>query len=284
VTLKSLLAASGLVLAPGVYDGLSALIAAGAGAKALYLSGASIAYSRFGNPDLGLVDMTEVAEIIAAITDRVDTPLIADADNGYGNALNVQRTMRTFERAGASAIQLEDQTLPKRCGHLANKSLVSTAEMVGKVKAACDARGAMSTLIIARTDAIAVEGLMRALDRAHAYADAGADVIFVEAPASIGDMHAIVGALGSRIPLLANMVEGGKTPLLSAAELADIGYKLAIFPGSAARAIAWQMRDLYALLVASGSTAAFRDRMLTFAELNDLIGTKDILKGAERYA
>jgi len=284
VTVKALLAAPGVVLAPGVYDGLSSLIASRAGAKALYLSGASIAYSRFGNPDLGLVDMTEVGEIIAAITDRVDTPLIADADNGYGNALNVKRTMRTFERAGAAAIQLEDQTLPKRCGHLASKSLVSQGEMVGKVKAACDSRTSSDTLVIARTDAIAVEGLDAALERAHAYADAGADVIFGGAATSVDDMRRIVATLGSRVPLLANMVEGGKTPVLSTGELSDIGYKLAIFPGSAARAIARQMQDLYGSLVATGSTEGFRDRMFTFRELNEIIGTEGILRSADRYA
>lgn len=284
MTLSSLLSAPGLVLAPGVYDGLSSLIASQAGAQALYLSGASIAYSRFGNPDLGLVDMTEVAEIITAITDRVGTPLIADADNGYGNALNVKRTMRAFERAGAAAIQLEDQTLPKRCGHLASKSLVSAGEMVGKVKAACDNRANSGTLIIARTDAIAVEGFDAALGRAHAYVDAGADIIFVEAPTTTDQMSAIVHSLGSKTPLVANMVEGGRTPVLSADELAEIGFKLAIFPGSAARAIARQLQDLYGMLLARGSTAGFSDRMLTFTELNDLIGTEDILKAAERYA
>ncbi|MEM7424023.1 MAG: isocitrate lyase/PEP mutase family protein, partial [Pseudomonadota bacterium] len=170
--MRKRLAEGGIMLAPGCYDALTALIATDAGAEALYLSGASIAYTRFGRPDIGLVTMTEVGDVIAAIRDRVDTPLIVDADTGYGNALNVQRTVRQFERLGARAIQLEDQSLPKRCGHLAGKTLVSAAEMVGKISAALDARASDDTLIIARTDAIAVEGIEAALDRAESYAEA----------------------------------------------------------------------------------------------------------------
>lgn len=166
--LRERLAEDRILVAPGVYDALTALIAVQSGAEAVYLSGASIAYTRFGRPDIGLVTMTEVSEVISAIRDRLDVPLIVDADTGYGNALNVQRTVRLFERFGASAIQLEDQSLPKRCGHLAGKTLVSGAEMTGKIHAALDARTSEATLIVARTDAIAVEGIEAALDRAHA--------------------------------------------------------------------------------------------------------------------
>ena len=203
--LKSRLS-KGFLLAPGVYDALSALLAQRGGAETVYLSGASIAYTRFGRPDIGLVTMTEVAEVIAAIADRIDIPMIVDADNGFGNALNVQRTVRTFERAGAAALQLEDQTLPKRCGHLAGKTLISGPEMVGKIRAACDARASEDTLIVARTDAIAVEGFEPALDRAESYLEAGADVLFIEAPRSLNEMRTITGQFGGRIPLLANMV------------------------------------------------------------------------------
>ena len=180
--LKARLGDERILLAPGIYDALTGLVAERAGAEAVYLSGASIAYTRFGRPDIGLVTMTEVGEVIAAIRDRISLPLIVDADTGFGNALNVQRTVRMFERFGADMIQLEDQTLPKRCGHLAGKTLVGTGEMVGKIKAALDARSADTTLIMARTDAIAVEGIEAALDRADAYLEAGADVLFVEAP------------------------------------------------------------------------------------------------------
>src|SRR5688572_6202189 len=178
--LKQRLSKPPIVIAPGIYDALTALLASNAGFDALYLSGAAIAYTRLGRPDIGLVSMSEVADTIALIRDRVGSNLVVDADNGYGNALNVQRTVRAFERAGANAIQLEDQSYPKRCGHLDDKSLISAEEMAGKIKAALDARETSDTLIIARTDAIAVEGFDRALDRAAQYREAGADVLFVE--------------------------------------------------------------------------------------------------------
>ena len=225
----------GFILAPGIYDALTGLIAAKAGAEAVYLSGASIAYTRFGRSDIGLVSVSEVHDTLAAITDRIDIPVIVDADTGFGNALNVQRTVRQFERVGASAIQLEDQSFPKRCGHLAGKTLVSKNEMVGKIKASLDARKNENTVIIARTDARAVEGLDAAFDRAAAYRDAGADILFIEAPQSLEEMKNITATFGNELPLLANMVEGGKTPIASATELEDIGYHLAIFPGKIAK-------------------------------------------------
>jgi 2-methylisocitrate lyase-like PEP mutase family enzyme len=208
-----------ILLAPGVYDPLTASLASAAGFEALYVSGAAVAYTRLGRPDIGLVSMTEMAESIMMIRDRVETPLIVDADNGHGNALNMQRTMRLYERAGANALQVEDQSYPKRCGHLAEKRLIGSDEMVGKIRAAVDARASADTLVIARTDAVAVEGLQAAIDRAGRYAEAGADMLFVEAPGSVADMSAVVAALGGRAPLMANMVEGGKTPLKTAAEL-----------------------------------------------------------------
>ena len=188
MNLPALLAEPNLLLAPGIYDSLSGLIATNAGAKAVYLSGASLAYTRFGISDLGLVSVSEVNDTLAAITDRIETPVIVDGDNGFGNALNVQRTVRSFERSGAAAIQLEDQAFPKRCGHLDGKTLISKAEMVGKIKAALDARNNQDMQIIARTAARAVEGLSAAVDRAEAYCEAGADILFIEAPQSLDEM------------------------------------------------------------------------------------------------
>src|SRR5579883_1139626 len=198
-SLRAQLAGKSIVVAPGIYDGLSALLAERAGFSTAYLSGASIAYTRFGRSDVGLVTMTEVAATLGAIAERVSIPIIVDGDTGFGNALNVWRTVRHFERHGAAAIQLEDQSTPKKCGHLGGKALISVAEMVGKVKAALDARGSEATVVIARTDAIAVEGLGAALDRAERYVEAGADVIFVEAPRSREEMAAIVARFGARI-------------------------------------------------------------------------------------
>ena len=271
------------ILAPGIYDALTALVAAEAGFETLYLSGAAIAYTRLGRPDIGLVSMSEVAEVIALVRERVPTPLVVDADTGYGNALNVGRTVKAFERAGASAIQIEDQTFPKRCGHLRDKSVVPAAEMVGKIRAAVDARRSPETLIVARTDAVAVEGTERALERARLYAEAGADLLFVEAPRSRDDLAAIAGALAGGPPLVANMVEGGDTPILSADELGALGFRLVIFPGGIVRALARTARDYYGSLRQAGTTDPFRERMFDFAGLNALIGTPDMLALGRRY-
>ncbi len=272
-----------ILLAPGVYDALTASLATDAGVEALYLSGAAIAYTKLGRPDIGLVSMSEVAGAIMLIRDRVATPLIVDADNGYGNALNMQRTVRMFERAGANALQIEDQSYPKRCGHLAGKQLISASEMAGKVKAAVDARANENMLVIARTDAIAVEGFQAAIDRAGLYAQAGADMLFVEAPGTKDELANLVKALGHTLPLMANMVEGGKTPILSAAELQEIGFALVIFPGGIVRAIAHAARDFYATLTRDGSSAAFRNRMFDFDALNEVIGTPQMLALGRTY-
>lgn len=281
--LRERLAEPRIVLAPGVCDALTAAIAADAGFEALYVSGAAIAYTRLGRPDIGLVSMSEVADHVARIADRVATPLIVDADTGYGNALNVQRTVRAFERAGATMIQLEDQTFPKRCGHLDGKGVIPTAEMVGKIRAAADARRSAETLILARTDAVAIEGLDAAVQRAHAYAEAGADALFVEAPRTREDLARVTAALGTSRPLLANMVEGGKTPVLSAPELEAIGFRIVIFPGGIVRALARTARDYYATLASARTTEPFRDRMLDLGGLNDVIGTPEMLELGKKY-
>jgi len=269
--------------APGVYDAFTALLAEQAGFEALYLSGASIAYTRLGRPDIGLVSFAEVRDTLSAITERVSRPVIVDADTGFGNALNTWRTVREFERAGAAAIQLEDQTAPKRCGHLDGKSLVSADEMVGKLHAALDARRSADTLIVARTDAVAVEGFEAALERAERYVEAGADVLFVEAVRSEEQMRIVCDRFAARAPLLANMVEGGKTPDRSVAELAAIGYRLAIFPGGTARAVAHALQAYFASLHARGGNRENRARMLDFGGLNALIGTPELLAQGQRF-
>lgn len=281
LSLRAQLAAREITVAPGIYDALGSVLVQQAGYNVAYLSGASIAYTRFGRPDIGLVGMAEVASTLSAITERSSLPIIVDADTGFGNALNVIRTVRLLETSGAAAIQLEDQTLPKRCGHLAGKTLVTKGEMVGKIKAALDARRLDETLIIARTDGIAVEGFEAALDRAETYVDAGADVLFVEAPQSLNQLQAIVARLGGRIPLMANMVEGGVTPQNNATELQDAGYSLVIFPGGMVRALAHSAQTYLASLKAHGTNQPFRNQMLNFSELNNVLGADDLLaKGA----
>ncbi|PVM83201.1 isocitrate lyase/PEP mutase family protein [Caulobacter radicis] len=284
MSLRDRLAQDTPLLAPGAYDALSALLIEQAGFEAIYLSGASIAYTQLGRPDIGLVSFDHVADVVGRVAERVSLPLIIDGDTGFGNAVNVQRTVRIFERMGASAIQLEDQTFPKKCGHLADKSLVPTAEMAGKIRAALDARASDQTLIIARTDAIGVEGFEAALDRAHAYVEAGADVLFVEAPRTIGEMSAIAHAFAGRVPLLANMVEGGKTPLLDAAELGRIGFKLVISPGALVRALVPTAEAFLASLKANGATRPFAERMIDMGGVNDRIGLADMAKTGAAYA
>lgn len=280
--LKSIISRD-ILLAPGIYDALSGLIAEQAGARAVYLSGASIAYTRFGRSDVGLVSASEVHDTLAAVTDRIQIPVIVDADTGFGNALNVQRTIRNFERAGAAAIQIEDQSFPKRCGHLDGKTLISKDEMVGKIKAAIDARKETNTLIIARTDARGVEGLSEAIDRAQAYQEAGADILFIEAPHSIDEMKLIRKSFGEDISLLANMVEGGKTPIKTANDLKSLGFNIVIFPGGAVRAATFQLQQYYAGLIENGSTLEFSDSMHNFDSLNSVIGTPELLKLGKKY-
>jgi len=282
-TLRARLSRKPIVIAPGVYDAFSALLATQAGFDSLYVSGAAIAYTRLGRPDIGLVGMMEVADTRALIRDRIDSYLIVDADTGYGNALNVVRTVQRFERAGANAIQLEDQNFPKRCGHLDGKVLIPADEMCGKIRAAADARRSRETLIIGRTDAVAVEGFERAVERAAMYREAGADVLFVEAPKARDDLARMVAALGGKLPLMANMVEGGKTPPLSAAELQAIGFALVIFPGGIVRALGRTASDFYASLASHGTTEPFRSRMLDFDGLNKLIGTPEMIALGKHY-
>jgi 2-methylisocitrate lyase-like PEP mutase family enzyme len=282
-TLKQRLATPRPLLAPGVYDALTALVAEQAGFEALYLSGASIAYTRLGRSDVGLTTYTEVQDTLARITERVNTPVIVDADTGFGNAINLQRTVRGMERAGAAMVQLEDQGFPKRCGHLDGKSVVGTAEMCGKLRAALDARHSPDTLILARTDALAIEGLDAALDRADAYLECGVDALFIEALRTPEQMDIACRRFAARIPLLANMVEGGKTPVQSAGELGQRGFRIVIFPGGTARAVAHLLQRYYASLHMHQTTAPMQGEMLDFDQLNALIGTPELMALGHKY-
>ena len=282
-SLKVRLASKNIVLAPGVYDALSALVAEQAGFEALYLSGASIAYTRLGRSDIGLTTFTEVQDTLSHITERVRVPVIVDADTGFGNALNTQRTVRGFERAGAAMVQIEDQTFPKRCGHLDGKGVVPVREMVGKLKAALDARQSSETLILARTDALAVEGIDAALERAEAYLATGVDALFIEALRSPEQMDVACARFAHRVPLLANMVEGGKTPIQDADGLQAHGFRIAIFPGGTARAVVHTLQGYYASLHQHRTTQPWRDRMLDFDGLNDVIGTPELMRAGQQY-
>jgi 2-methylisocitrate lyase-like PEP mutase family enzyme len=272
--LRQLLAGDDVVVAPGVYDGLSARLARHAGFAAVYATGGGIARS-MGYPDLGLLGMTEVIERLAGIVEHAGVPVIADADTGYGNALNVRRAVREFARAGVAALHLEDQTFPKRCGHLDDKSLVPTAEMVQKLRAARDAAGVADLVLIARTDAIAVEGLDAALARARAYAEAGADVLFVEAPTSEAQIETIARSLPG--PKLLNMFEGGKTPLVPLARLRALGYRIVIIPSDLQRAAIRAMQEVLAAIQRDGNSRAVAGRMAPFAEREAIVGTPDYL-------
>ncbi len=280
--LRRLLAGEAFVV-PGCYDALTALLVEQAGFPCAYVSGASIAFTRLGRPDIGLTTLTEVAETLGNIRDRVAIPLIVDGDNGFGNALNVQRTVRLLEKQGASAIQLEDQTLPKRCGHLEGKTLVPMREMVAKLHAARDACHDPATVIVARTDAVAVDGLAAGLERARAYVEAGADVLFVEALRSVEELREAGAALGARVPLLANMVEGGKTPLLDIRALGALGFRLAIYPGAAVRVVGHAVTAYLDTLKRDGTTSNMLDRMFDFTQINAVIGTQDMLAAGRRY-
>lgn len=255
---------------PGAYDALSARLIEAAGFDAVYVTGAGLANSSLGVPDIGLVTATELRDHVARIADVVNVPLVVDADTGFGNAINVARTVRQLERAGASALQIEDQTFPKKCGHFSGKGVIHADEMVQKIHAAVDARSSQDLLIIARTDARAVTNLEEALERAAMYKEAGADVLFVEAPVDAEELRIIGARLDG--PLLANMVEGSRTPLMSASELASLGFSLALFANAplrvAQRAITVMLREL----AETGSTIGLLDQMATWDERQESVG------------
>jgi len=282
-TLRNRLGKKKILVVPGVYDAFGAIMAERAGFEALYLSGASIAYTKLGSPDIGLITLNELESVVGNVCERSALPIIVDADTGFGNALNVQRTIKLLERAGAAAIQIEDQSLPKRCGHLDGKTLVNAVEMNGKIKAALDARSNNDTVIIARTDAIGVEGYDLAMERAAGFIESGADILFIEAFQNVKQIAGAVERFGNQIPLLVNMVEGGKTPMLPAAELETMGFSVVIFPGGLVRAIAHTAEQYFASLNEMGSTRDYQNRMFNFEELNELLGTDRILEAGKQY-
>lgn len=283
VSLKERLSQDTALLAVGAFDALSALLIEQAGMEAAYVSGASLAYTQLGRPDIGLLSLEQVADVVTRMRDRVSIPLIVDADTGFGNALNASRTVRVLERAGANVIQIEDQDFPKRCGHLDGKGLIPADEMVGKLKAALDSRKSESTLIMARTDAIGVEGVDRALERAHMYVEAGVDALFVEAPGDEAGMRRVVSELGHKAPLLANMVEGGKTPLMNVDQLSDIGFRIVILPGAMVRMLIPAIEDFLASIRANGGTRAFSGRMTDLKGVNARVGLSEMLALGELY-
>lgn len=268
---------------PGIYDGLSALLAEQAGFEAAFLSGACLSFARFGRPDVGLVTASEVAATVAILRDRVSLPLIVDIDTGFGNALNVQRTVRDLERAGASALQMEDQVAPKRCGHMAGKAVVSREEMVGKIKAALDARHDDATIIIARTDALAVNGFEDALDRAEHYLLAGADALFIEAPQTHEQMKIIGERFGERTPLVHNLVEGGNSPVADAAALAALNYRIALYPAALLNITTPVAEMVLRVIADTGSTDSLRSQMYDLFDLNRLLGAQQLLATGARF-
>ena len=281
--LRELLAAPGIIPAPGAYDCLSAAIIERSGFPAVYMTGAGTSISRVGYPDIGLATMSEMAANAAAIANTVSAPVIADADTGYGDVLQVRRTVREYERAGVAAIHIEDQESPKRCGHLDDKRVVPVEEMVRKLHAALDARQDDDFAIIARCDALAVTGWDDALRRCEAYVEAGADVLFLEAIQTREQAAYVTSQFDA--PVLYNFVETGKSPLLPTSELEELGFKLVIFPISAMLAAMKTMSDLMRELRDTGTTAhAVADRMVTIRECFDTMGLSDMLALDASYA
>ena len=279
--LRKLLAGAGPVMAPGVADALNARLVAREGFDAIYMTGAGTTAVRLGMPDIGLLTMSEMVDNAARIADASGLPLIADADNGYGGPLNVRRTIRAYERAGAAAVHIEDQVLPKRCGHLAGKQLIPAVDMAAKIKAAADARQDADFVLIARTDALAVEGFEAAIDRAQLYREAGADVLFVESPTTMEQLAAIPKRLPA--PQVYNMASSGKTPFLHKDEIAGLGFKLIIYPNwmilAAIRAATHVLKELKE----SGTVARLAGEVATFSEFFDLVGMQEVRALEERY-
>ncbi|MCR9175235.1 MAG: oxaloacetate decarboxylase [Alphaproteobacteria bacterium] len=270
------------LLVPGAANALTARIIEDAGFEAIYVTGAGIANTLLGAPDIGLVTMTEIAGVTGTISEISDLPLVVDMDTGFGNALNTHRTVKVLERAGAAAVQIEDQVFPKKCGHFDGKGVIPTAEMVQKVRAASEARDDPNFLIIARTDARAIEGMDAALERAQRYIDAGADLTFVEAPTSVEEMRAITSALS--VPQVANMVVGGRTPLLDQVALAEIGFSLILYANTPLQAAMRAMGDVLGALKRDGNLDAVRDRLAEFDERQRFVH-KDAYDALEkRYA
>jgi carboxyvinyl-carboxyphosphonate phosphorylmutase len=280
--LRERLGRARLLLAPGAWDPLSARVVEEAGFEAVYVTGSGVSVGHLGLPDIGLATMTEMVDQIGRITAAIDIPVIADADTGYGNALNVRRTVRAYEGAGVAALHLEDQEFPKRCGHLEGKRVIPTETMVARIRAACEARRDPDLVIIARTDARAVLGLEEALARARAYRAAGADVLFVEAPVGEAEVETVARTLAGTA-LLLNLGGGGKTPMLPARRLEALGFRIAIYPGDLQKAAIRAMRDVAGALAREGTTVGMAERMVSFEERFELVGLSRFRELEARY-
>lgn len=279
--LRLMLEGEKIIVAPGAHDGISARIIEKVGFKALYATGFGASASQLSQPDLGLMTMTEVVSHMNSLVEAVTIPVIADADTGYGNVVNTIRTVRQFEKAGVAAIQLEDQVMPKRCGHMVGREIVALEEMVGKIKASVEARRDEELVIIARTDARTRHGIEEAIERGQAYGEAGADVIFIESPESIEEMTLINRSLSK--PTLANVVERGRTPRLPAAELEKIGYKIAIFPITGLLAETKALFHAFGRLMETGSTEGILEYLYDFEGFNLLMGAEEVQQTERRY-
>ena len=280
--LKKYILADRILVMPGVHDALTAIIAQQAGAKAVTLGGYAASAALLGKPDVSLLSLTEMADCVRRVADVTDIPLFTDGDTGHGGVLNVQRTVKELERAGAAGMFIEDQVFPKRCGHMEGKEVIPPEEMAAKIKAGLDVRTDPDFVFMARTDALAVNGIEDAIERANLYHEAGADLVFIEAPGTIDEMQAITS--GVKAPCLANNIEGGKSPVLAAAELEKIGYAVVVFPVSATYAIAKVIGEVMGEILTTGTTRGVWNRMVDFEEFSkivDLAGLRD-LEG--RYA
>lgn len=279
--LRDAIAAENILVMPGAVDALTARIIEDAGFGAVYATGAGFANASFGIPDIGLVSVTDVIEHTRRLVDAVEIPVVVDADTGYGGVLNVYRTVRELERAGAAAVQLEDQVEPKRCGHFDGQTVVSTRDMLDKLAAALDARNDPDLVVIARTDARESEGFDAAIERVQAYAEAGADVVFFEAPRSIDEVRAIPGLVP--VPCVLNVVEGGKTPAPTALEMQQFGYRIALFANAALRVAIHATQRAMATLLAEGTTEKLLPEMATWQERQRLVGLERAQEQEARY-
>ncbi|MEN6350634.1 MAG: isocitrate lyase/PEP mutase family protein [Syntrophomonas sp.] len=282
VKLRRLLQEKEILIVPGAYDALSAKIIEKAGFEAMLMGGYSIAASRLAQPDVGYLSMTEMVDALKVITDAVDLPVMADGDTGYGNPLSIRRTVQEYEKASAAAVIFEDQVFPKRCGHMQGKEVIPAVEHFQKIRAACEARQDSNLLIVARTDARAVWGLEEAIERGKLYLEAGADILFIEAPQSISELESIGRAFPDTI-LIANMVEGGRTPCLSAGELQQLGFNIVFWPCTALYTVAKALEKAFSALKDTGSTALYQEQMLGFSEFNELMCLDKYLQLAQKY-
>lgn len=281
---RELIARDEILPAMGGYDALSASLIEQAGGDVVYMSGSSVSTSTHGYPDVGVTTMTEMVTRARQMVNAVDIPVFCDADTGYGNPVNVIRTVEEYESAGVAGIHIEDQTFPKKCGHFDDKSVVPTEEMVQKIRAASDAREDDDFVLIARTDARAVEGFEATVERSYAYLEAGADVLFFEAPTSEEELRRVGEEFGEDVPLIANMTEGGETPLFSADEFDEMGFDIVLYPATGFKAAARAMRDVYAEIAETGTQKGVMDELVTWQGRNDITGLSEIVELERRYS